>query len=295
MSVAAPATFERNLPAELYRVRPHIWVMDMLLDWAVIVATFFAYAWIDSLWFAPVAALIVGARIQALGLLVHDATHRVAFKTKWLNEFLGETLVAWPLFIVIEKGYRPWHFDHHRHLGTDHDPELDSYRADSPYDKAVTWRRVWRIFAMDMLGLGIIDLFKFLKAIFPYKEPWRILGPLSLYAVFFAVTWYFGALWIFFLWLWSIVAGFWSVFRIRTWTEHVGVEPRGKETSHRFSPGWLSGSPGLIGKFLFFPHNTFCHYEHHKYPQVPYYHLPGVRAVEQSRPVLPLGELFPVA
>jgi fatty acid desaturase len=293
MSAPATPTYERNLPAELYKVRPHVWVGDMLLDWATIAATFFAYAWIDSIFFAPVAALIIGARIQALGLLVHDATHRVAFKTKWLNEFLGETLVAWPLFIVIEKGYRPWHFEHHRHLGTDHDPELDSYRSDSPYDKPVTWRRVWRYFVTDLLGFGLYDLFKFLKAIFPYKQPWRILGPLGMYAAFFALTFWLDSLWVFYLWIWSIVAGFWAVFRIRTWTEHVGIEPRGKETSHRFSPGWDPDSPGWLGKFLFFPHNTFCHYEHHKFPQVPYYNLPALRKVEASRPVTPLGGLFP--
>ncbi|HSJ02993.1 MAG TPA: fatty acid desaturase, partial [Verrucomicrobium sp.] len=241
----------------------------------------------------PVVALVIGARIQALGLLVHDATHRVAFKTKWLNELLGETLVAWPLFIVIEKGYRTWHFDHHRHLGTDHDPELDSYRSDSPYDKPVTWRRVWRYFATDLLGLGVYDLFKFLKAIFPYKQPWRILGPVGLYAAFFAVCYFSNSLWVFYLWVWSIITGFWAVFRIRTWTEHVGVEPQGKETSHRFSPGWDPHSPGVLGKFLFFPHNTYCHYEHHKYPQVPYYHLPALRKLEESRPVSALGELFP--
>jgi fatty acid desaturase len=61
---------------------------------------------------------------------------------------------------------------------------------------------------------------------------------------------------------------------------------QGKETSHRFKPG-------LLSRFLFFPHNTFCHYEHHKWPQVPYYYLPKVRELDKGKPVIAISGLFP--
>ncbi len=275
-------------PLSLYKVQPHIWLCDLLLDWATIVAVFVAFGYFGTWWLVPPASLIIGARIHALGLLTHDATHRLALKNRPLNELLGEIFTAWPLLIVLEEGYRPWHFEHHRHLGSEEDPELGSYRAGAPYDKPVTWRKVYLWFVLDMMGLGLFDLIKFSRAIWPSRQPWRICGPAFLWLGFFLVTLHTHSLWIFWLYTWSLISGFWAVFRVRTWTEHVGIEMRGKESSHRFNPGPL-------GRFLFFPHNTYCHYEHHKWPQIPYYNLPAVRALDQSRPVEPLGALFPVS
>ena len=275
-----------SAPRSLYQLRPHIWVLDMLLDWAVIIGVFVVFAHFRSWWLVPLASLIIGARIHALGLLTHDATHRLAFKSRRMNELFGEVITAWPLLIVIDEGYRPWHFDHHRHLGTDTDPELGSYRAAAPYDKPVTWKKVCLYFIHDMLGLGTPGLIQFSAAIWPSKQPWRIGGPVALWTAFFFITYHYHSTWIFWLYAWSLFSGFWAVFRVRTWTEHVGVEQRGKESSHRFTPG-------PIGRFLFFPHNTYCHYEHHKWPQIPYYNLPKLRELDTSRPVQPLGELFP--
>jgi fatty acid desaturase len=102
----------------------------------------------------------------------------------------------------------------------------------------------------------------------------------------FAVTVWLGMTWVFRLWVWSIAAGFRAVFRVRTWTENVAVPANGKETSHRFSAGWLT-------RFLFFPHNTYCHYEHHKWPQVRYYNLPALRGLDEAKPETPFLDLFP--
>ena len=275
-----------SAPKELYKLRPHVWVGDMLLDWGIIIAAFFVFDRFPYWWMVPPLSLVIGARLHALGLLAHDATHRTAFRSRRLNELFGEVIVAWPLLIVIDEGYRPWHFDHHRHLGTEDDPELESYRAKSPYDKQVTWTKVWLFFVYDMLGLGLPGLIKFSAAIYPLKQPWRIIGPVTLWTCFFLVTFFYHATWIFWLYTWSLISGFWAVFRVRTWTEHVGVELRGKESSHRFMSG-------PVGRFLFFPHNTWCHYEHHKWPQIPYYNLPALREADTSRPVQPVGELFP--
>ena len=279
--MTAPTT---AVPSSLTRLRPLRWLGDFLLDWAVVVGTFvfLAHAW--SYCLVPFAALLIGARLHALGLLAHDAAHRLAFPDKRLNDFAAEA-IAWPLFLVIGDGYRPWHFAHHRTLGTEADPEL-GYRAHTPYAGRTTWGKIVRQFLLDMAGFGVVGLVRFLLAVFPYSRPWRMLGPLLLWTAFLGVCLWTGHLWIFGLWAWSILTGFWAVFRIRTWTEHVGVPPAGKETSHRFAASWLA-------RFLFFPHNTHCHYEHHKWPQVPYYNLPALRERDRERPVVPLPALFP--
>lgn len=275
------------VPASLYQLHPQRWLRDLALDWSIIVAAFWLFAELDKPWYlVPLFALIIGGRIHALGLLAHDGTHRLAFKNQRLNDWMTEIFVAWPLFVAVDHGYRPWHFAHHKLLGTDADPELLSYRAEEPYPGPVSWAKIRRYLITDLLGLGIIDLFKFIRAVFPFKKPSRFLGPLLLWLTFLGVTILLGLQWVFFLWVWSVLTGFWAVFRVRTWTEHIDVEPAGKESSHRFRVGPLA-------RFFFFPHNTFCHYEHHKWPQVPYYHLPKVRELDQSRPVLWLSEVFP--
>jgi fatty acid desaturase len=280
-----PRSTHNVVPVALYKLRSSIWVTDLLFDWAVIVATFAGFAYLDSLWLIPVAALIIGARQHGLGLLGHDATHRLAFKNRRLNDIVGELFTMWPILVLIDDGYRPWHFDHHRTLGTEDDPELH-YRSFRPYTGPVTLGKAIGMFLFDMTGLGIFGLLRFQKEILPYQQPRRILGPLVMWSVFFGVTYYFGALWIFFLWTWSLITGFWAVFRVRTWTEHLNVPSKGKETSHRFRAGW-------IARFLFVPHNTYCHYEHHKWPQIPYYNLPRMRELDGSKPVATFSDLFP--
>lgn len=284
LSEGARGKAER-VPPEYLVMSSRIWIVDFILDWLTIVAVFYVVHLVNHWAIWPPASLIIGARVHALGLLAHDATHRTAFKNRFLNDVLGEVFVFWTFLMVLDDGYRPWHFEHHRKLGTPEDPEL-SYRSLRPYNEAVSWKRIWLIFALDMLGLGIIGLFRFLKAVFPYKRPIRFLGPILLWAAFATITIYTDNLWILLLWTYSLLGGFWAVFRIRTWTEHIEVTPMGKETSHRFL-----ANP--IACFLFFPHNTYCHYEHHVWSQVPYYNLPRLRSLHQHRPIRPLQELFP--
>ncbi len=271
----------------LYQIRSDIWLRDLIIDWASIVALFAAYAYFDSIYLVPIFALLIGSRQHALGLLAHDATHRLAFKNRAVNDFFGDLFIAWPFLLDIKEGYRPWHFAHHKYLGTPFDPEL-SYRGLGAYEGKVSWLKIVGYALYDMCGLGALELFAFMKAIFPYKKPLRFLGPILLWSAFLAITYATGTLWIAALWSWSLVTGFWTVFRLRTWTEHVGVDSDGSENTHRFF-----ANP--IARLLFCPHHTDHHYEHHRWAQVPYYHLPRLRAMPLSnREVLPMSNLFEV-
>lgn len=275
-----------QIPRELYTIRPQIWLLDLVLNWLVIVSMFFLAHQANTWLVFPFCALVIGARLNALVFLGHDAAHRIAFRNKLLNDVLGDVLVGWPLLGVINGGYRPWHLDHHRSLGTAADPELN-YRGLFPYPGRVTWLKIGFFFALDLLGLGVPGLARVYKEVFPRRQPIRFLGPLLTWSIFVAVVIWCEAPWILFLWLYSFVGGYWAVFRVRTWTEHVEAQQAGKASSHRISAGPLA-------RFLFLPHNTFCHYEHHKWPQVPYYNLPRVRELDASRNILPLIRLFPL-
>lgn len=280
---------DRDTMRQLYRLRSSIWIRDAAFDWLVIAATLYAINIIGFVLAWPIGILIIGARQHALALLGHDAAHRLAFKNRRFNDLIGNVLVAWPLFVVLG-GYRPWHFEHHRRLGTADDPELH-YRAFRPYEGRASWTKICRVFIFDLLGFGAPDLIVFMKEIFPYRRPITFLGPVATWGVFAAITFYLAAPWVFFVWAASLLTGFWAVFRMRSWAEHIAVpEPwnLGKENTHRLSAGWLT-------RFLFFPHNTYCHYEHHKCPQVPYYNLPALRDSMSARTVVPMRRLFPTS
>ena len=86
------------------------------------------------------------------------------------------------------------------------------------------------------------------------------------------------AAWIPILWFVSLGTIFWTIFRIRIWTEHVGTQ------------GTHVLRPTALQKFIFLPHNTWCHYEHHEHPHVPCWALPSIR--HPATPTVTLRQLF---
>ncbi len=292
---AEPGPGERTLtPEELKRfaeLTPLRWSASLLFDWAWIASGFVLFAALGKPWILfPVFGLWIGCRQHGLALLGHDATHRLALPWRPWNDRIGEVLAGWPLGAIMDRGYRDWHFEHHRTLGTPRDPELAYRGSDSLYARPITKGVIVRRFLLDLIGLGVPDLLGFLKEILPERRL-RYWGPVSLYAGLLLVCWQLDALWVFGLWCVSVATGFWATFRIRTWMEHVGLEQGGAQGSHRFS-----ASP--LERLLLFPHNTHCHYEHHLLPQVPYSRLPALREHlvaregDKGRAVLPFGEVL---
>jgi fatty acid desaturase len=95
-----------SISKDFYQLRSSIWLADLVLDWAVIVLVFWIFSWFKNVYLVPIASLLIGARMHALGLLAHEVTHRNAFKNQVLND-LAQIVTAWPLLVTLEKGYRP--------------------------------------------------------------------------------------------------------------------------------------------------------------------------------------------
>jgi hypothetical protein len=93
---------------------------------------------------------------------------------------------------------------------------------------------------------------------------------------------YFGQWWVIIVWYLGTAMVFWPTFRLRIWTEHVGTDE-----AHRITAPWYI-------RFWLLPHNTFCHYEHHYYPQVPCWNLLKLRRMMGNVPeVIPISAIFP--
>lgn len=287
---SVPTTQETTLNGKvsksLYHINGLYFSWNLLVNWLIIVVSFIAIAKVGSPWIVVLLCFLVGTRMHALAILGHEATHFNAFRNRKIGDFICQILIAWPLGIDMTAGYRPWHFQHHKALGTENDVEL-SYRNRWPYLGNNNWIKIAFYFATDLCGFGIRDMSRFYFAVLPKDPRWLALRPLIFWVSMALLLLTLDGSWIIGCWFFCLVTGFWAIFRVRTFTEHIEVEANGKHSSHRFSAG-------LVARLIFFPHNTFLHYEHHLFPRVPFYNLPLARRNTVTMPVKKFSELFPV-
>ncbi|MCH8143027.1 MAG: fatty acid desaturase family protein [Proteobacteria bacterium] len=70
-----------------------------------------------------ISVLLLGARQLGLEVLNHDCAHAVFFKNRRVNELVGHWLCGGPVNTNLYR-YRDYHLQHHRHAGTEKDPDL---------------------------------------------------------------------------------------------------------------------------------------------------------------------------
>ena len=91
--------------------------------WVVIGAAMAVYSiWPNPLTFVT-AVVVIGSRQLGLAILMHDAAHGVLMRTRWLNEWVGQWLCAYPVLGEMI-GYRHYHLVHHRRTQQPDDPDL---------------------------------------------------------------------------------------------------------------------------------------------------------------------------
>src|SRR5258708_1665543 len=107
-------------------VRQRSALMGMLCvvhAWLVIAAAMALYAiWPNPLTFV-LPVIVIGSRQLGLAILMHDAAHGVLMKSRWLNEWAGQWLCAYPVLGEMI-GYRHYHLVHHRRTQQPDDPDL---------------------------------------------------------------------------------------------------------------------------------------------------------------------------
>lgn len=255
------------------------WLMAATIDWGVIVGALALSLYANSLAGHLLAVLVIGNRQHALSILGHDGGHRSVCRTRWLNDALTNLLCFWPLGVGIHS-YRKFHFAHHRLTGTPLDPELEFKRRAAPcYDLPATNRVLGRQFVKDLLGGGIREVIGLVKQIRPITLGDRF-GPLLWWTIAGSACLYGGCWQAPLLWFGAIVTTYWATFRLRIWIEHMGTN-----CTHRVWLCWWQ-------RLLFAPHNTWYHYEHHRWPAIPFARLPAARNLDHTVPVVPMQDLL---
>jgi fatty acid desaturase len=230
-------------------------------------------------WWAVPAFVAQGILINCLYAGQHEMSHWTAFKSRWLNNVVGEAIGFVAIYPFTWD--RWFHFTHHRHTQDwEKDPELlirgpytlGSYVA---YFSGLTY---WygRMRSTLRLAFGIVPPYAYwlndeqrLEVI--VEARWHVAGyaAIALLSVVFQ-TWIAVAFWLAPM---LLMKGFHQLQNIG---EHTGLTHRPdtlKNTRTLKGPAWL--------RWLMW--NMSYHTAHHTFPGVPFHQLPALHAEIESR------------
>ncbi|AKF10330.1 Fatty acid desaturase [Sandaracinus amylolyticus] len=275
--------------------------------WAVIVATLATLAWASTqpAWIAiptfVLGLVILGGRHLALAILHHDAAHQSLFRSRWLNDFVGDWLCARPVWNDLAK-YRAHHFVHHRKTSQPEDPDL-SLIEPFPTTRASLLRKL----ARDLVGLtglkyllgralmdaGVVRWTVASDAVWLPREGRRWWSyPLELVknawgmmltnALLFAACWACGHAWLYAIWVLAYVTPYPLFLRIRSLAEHACTE----RSTDMFA-NTRTTRAGWLARMTVAPIRVSYHLEHHVLPGVPYFRLPLLHRMLRERGVVP--------
>lgn len=251
---------DRGAIHALQAQRPAELVRRFVFEWAQIIAFYaIAYRLAHPAGYV-IATLLIGLRQHGLALLGHDGAHHLFSRNKRVNDVVANVLCFWPLGAALE-GYRAFHLRHHKHLGTEQDPEIGFVA----YEVPTTQRQIAVRALLDLFGLGAAFSTSFIAKVRAERLA-HALAPIVWLVAMTAVCYATGQLWIAGMWFAAQLTSFSMAFRLRTGLEHHGL----RHGTHRFEPT-------LLSRYVYLPHNTHCHYEHHRYASVPCYNLPSLR------------------
>lgn len=267
--------------------RSDLWgVLLMLHCYGVIAAALAIFAiWPNPLTFI-LAVVLIGSRQLGLAILMHEAAHSALFKTRKLNEWVGEWLCG-RVILADMMEYRTYHLQHHRFTQTDKDPDLKLSKP-FPTTKASLRRKMIR----DITGqTGFKQRSQ--QIMFAFKMAGEVEGQPSSQdlaqafsgpvlgraivanAVIFAIMWTVGEWWWWFaFWVLPLLTWFQLVLRVRNIAEHGAVE---------FSDDPLRNvrttKAGPIMGLILAPYWVNYHLEHHLVMHIPCHNLPKLHAL----------------
>jgi fatty acid desaturase len=257
--------------SHMLRQRSNLWGFYLIGHaWAVIIGTAALFVIFPSILSFLVAVIIIGGRQLGLGILMHEGSHALLFKSRTLNDRMSTWFAAWPMIINMQE-YRKRHMKHHRFTRTDKDPENYLYTP-FPVKPESMKRKVLR----DLTGIafirGQVGLF---RAVAGEQEgrAARIrayyTGPLLFNLGLFLITAAFGRADLFFLmWLLPLATTHQLFVRIRNIAEHSTMPDLNDPLQN--SRTTLTNT---LGRATLAPYWVNYHIEHHMMPFVPCYRL----------------------
>ena len=249
-------------------------ILSVIKEWTLIMVT--AYL-CERYFYWPLyifAVIFIGARLLALGLIMHESVHNLISKNKTLNDFVAELFCAWPLFISM-RSYRVKHLAHHKWLNTEKDPDYVA-KTDENWNFPMSPKKFIKIIFTQISGLGVFETFRVMSSkqmkIEKAKTPlWYHISRILFYVIVITSFIYLDKE-LLLVKYWIIPFATWTQFanRLRRIAEHSGIKDKHLAMQTRTT------KHSYLMRLLLVPKNISYHCEHHLYPGIPYYHLPKV-------------------
>ncbi len=268
--------------AQLREKKDWVTTWTVVSMWSQIFLAFFLFAVFPNPFVFIVSALIVGAKQFEMTVLMHDGAHGLMYKNRKLNDFISQWFCSYPV-MTDTLPYRKIHSQHHKFTETDQDPDLGLTKAFPTTNKSLM-RKALRDLS------GIAGMRRYLGA---FKSAWgsnlslvghfrrffkKLYGFFITNAVIFSVLFFTGNPWLYLLLWWVPMITLFSFFyRIRSITEHSGVEG-----GNDFKNTRTTLVPWYLGYFLA-PLNVNFHIEHHLFTFCPWYNLPKAHKLLEQK------------
>ena len=221
------------------------------------------------------AFFVMGAWFQRALTLFHEASHRLLFSNRRINDLVGEKFIGWIAFGDGGSGYRLAHSQHHRDEFGPKEPDFLLY-ARYPIPRDSLRRKLLR----DAFGIsGWKNLKPVFVGLFTPGRRVRAVRFLSGQALVFACFALLGHPWLYLL-LWLLPwMTYWRVAnRLRALAEHGGMtrSPDRRRTTHHVHQGFLA-------THVFLSQAIGYHLAHHVDSGIPMANLPKLhRALEED-------------
>ena len=219
-----------------------------------------------------IAFLLMGRMHAQFASLMHEAAHRLLFKNRGANDWVGNWLLGFPV-ITSTPAYRRVHMAHHREEFGPDEPDIPLY-ANYPISAESFRRKLVR----DATGQTGIKLFR--NQLRGFRSPdvrvRRTLLKMTLVQGIVIVAFYAaGHPW---LYLTMFVLPYFTLWRVinrlRSIAEHGGLRA---DDDRRIATHSVVQHP--IARFYLVPYNIGFHLAHHVDAGVPFRHLPKYHAL----------------
>ncbi|WP_055108261.1 fatty acid desaturase family protein [Paenibacillus ihumii] len=244
---------------------------SIALDWTLIALAIAVSQYFQNIYAYAFAVILIGGRMRGLDNLMHEASHGMLFKNRWLNKWVTSMLVSFPVFTNY-MDYCQSHYKHHKYLWTDQDPDTSQLTA-MGLNKATVSKL--HFFFKHIIGFFIVlnvpkNIWNVLTKLFSRKLQtttdyvvklgyWAAVITLSIYLNF----------WLELIMYWVVplvivfpVIRFWSDL-----ADHSGLESSDPLYSSRNSYG------NVLERLILYPHHDTYHIVHHLFPAIPHYNL----------------------
>jgi fatty acid desaturase len=255
---------------ELRRIPNTRNAFGVLFLYAQTIGIVVAAVWLDNWLVWALAFVLMGRAHAQFAALMHEAAHRLLFRNRRVNDWVGRWLLGFPAFTPIDL-YRRGHMAHHRDEFGPDEPDIPLYRG-YPITRASLRRKLTR----DAEGRTGFKLFKGLlravRAPGPAGSQARCIVAVQIVLIAIGVALHHP--WVYFILWFAPYLTVWRVInRLRSIAEHGGMQ-RSKDrrlTTHSVRQSFLS-------RFFLVPFHIGWHLAHHVDSGVPMANLPKLHA-----------------